>query len=287
MRCIVERAGSAARGWELAHAPLPAHFAPYVESWVGYREWSAARVERLEAPRGRAVLIFELAPAVALGRPHQPLRRYGAGFFAALDDAPTLTAFTGEQAGVQVNLTPRGAHALLGRDTADLTGRVVDAAAARFEPGLCAALAAAEGWPERLLLVQHALSRRLAAGAEQSNLVRWAVGRIDERRGAVRIDALAEELGFSRKYLHRRFVDEVGLSPKRYAALRRFDHVLGRLAAPRAPTLAALAAETGYADQAHLAREVRRFSGLTAARLAPVLGDPLGLAIAALTASPA
>lgn len=64
---------------------------------------------------------------------------------------------------------------------------------------------------------------------------------------------------------HRRvFAGQSGLAPKRWLLLRRLDAVLRdpRLADP-GYSLALLAAEHGFADQAHLTREMKRFTGAT------------------------
>jgi AraC-like DNA-binding protein len=56
-----------------------------------------------------------------------------------------------------------------------------------------------------------------------------------------------------------------GLAPKRHAALMRFNALLqvaGGVAACAPPAWAAAASDVGYADQAHMNREFRRFTGL-------------------------
>jgi len=280
MRCTLQRGGGPEGGFEVAFAPVPAELKPWVDSWTGYREWSASIVQRLETPSGRAVLIFELGEPIGIG---ERLVRHRGGFYAAIGDVSVLTAFNRVQEGIQVNLTPRGAHALLGRETRDLSGLVTGVGAVRFCDSFCDELASARGWEARLDVVFRALAARLPGAKDQSNVVKWAVERIDHSRGAVRIDALSDELGYSRKHLHARFVDEVGMAPKRYAALRRFEHVVGRLRAGRFESFAQLATEAGYSDQAHLAREVRRFSGASSTALAEAAKDPIAVAIAALT----
>lgn len=285
MNVAVQRAGTAAAGYEVATAPLPAHLRPFLASWLGYREWNPGAVPRLEYPTGRAVLIFELGDPIEIGPAGGAASRYRAGFFAGIDDAPSLTVFTGAQAGLQLNLTPRGAHALAGRPLRELARQVVGAGELALRASLAEELAEAPDWAARFAIVTRALERRLVDAAPPCDVVTWALGRIDARRGAVRIDELAAELGFSRKHLHERFLRDVGLPPKRYAEVRRFDHVLERLRAGGVPSFARLAAELGYADQSHLARDVRRFSSLSATALATALRDPIGLAIEALTSS--
>ena len=79
--------------------------------------------------------------------------------------------------------------------------------------------------------------------------------------GQVRVERLAAEVGWSRKRLWSRFRSQIGLTPKRAAQLIRFDHVAHRLAAGHSAAL--VAAESGYADQSHLHREVMAFAGVT------------------------
>ena len=84
--------------------------------------------------------------------------------------------------------------------------------------------------------------------------------------GRVRVDGLADEVGWSRKRLWSRFRSQLGITPKRAARLVRFDHAAHLLAAGHAA--AGVAAESGYVDQSHLHREVRAFAGLTPSAVA-------------------
>jgi AraC-like DNA-binding protein len=74
-----------------------------------------------------------------------------------------------------------------------------------------------------------------------------------------RVDALAEELSLSPRGLRKRFAVELGLSPKLWLQLGRFDAALRGVGS--AGGLAELAARHGYADQAHMNNEFRRFGG--------------------------
>ncbi|MGH8930211.1 MAG: helix-turn-helix domain-containing protein, partial [Egibacteraceae bacterium] len=80
-------------------------------------------------------------------------------------------------------------------------------------------------------------------------------------------------LGMTPKRLARRFADEVGLTPKRFARVRRFQRLL--VAAGDAARAAAgvdwarLASECGYYDQAHLIHDFRAFSGMSPSSYRP------------------
>lgn len=73
------------------------------------------------------------------------------------------------------------------------------------------------------------------------------------------IPAVARKLSISGRQLERRFLARVGVSPRAYASLRRFERAVA--IAKTAPSLTRAALDAGYYDQAHFNREVRRFTG--------------------------
>jgi AraC-like DNA-binding protein len=77
-----------------------------------------------------------------------------------------------------------------------------------------------------------------------------------------RIQQLSEWIGLSSRQLQRRFISAVGYGPKMFQSVLRFQRLLnlsGSTSVPRG--LARVSADAGYADQAHMTREVQRFSG--------------------------
>jgi AraC-like DNA-binding protein len=93
-----------------------------------------------------------------------------------------------------------------------------------------------------------------------------ASGRILRAAGNVRIGALAAEASISERHLERVFLSEIGVTPKEFASLCRFDWVVRNAA--RGKSWADLAAEAGYSDQAHLIRSFASRAGFTPAKLA-------------------
>jgi AraC-like DNA-binding protein len=82
---------------------------------------------------------------------------------------------------------------------------------------------------------------------------------------------LAAAVGFSPWYLSRLFHRATGSTISRYRAQLRARAVLDALAGPERSSLAGLAAAHGYADQAHLTRDLRRHTGLTPSALRTLL----------------
>ncbi|MFF7453308.1 helix-turn-helix domain-containing protein [Kitasatospora sp. NPDC008115] len=168
---------------------------------------------------------------------------------------------------LQIRLSPVVAAAVLSAST-ELVGTVVSLAdiwgrdAGRVEDRL----RAATSWDERFTIAADALGRRLDARPPLDPEVAAAWRRLRASRGQVRVDGLANEVGWSRKRLWSRFRSQVGLTPKRAAQLVRFDHAARLLVAGDAA--ARVAAASGYVDQSHLHREVKAFTGATPTAIA-------------------
>lgn len=93
-----------------------------------------------------------------------------------------------------------------------------------------------------------------------------------------RAEDVAAEIGLSMRQLRRRCHAAVGYGPKTLQRVLRFRRFVSRIdvglpAGQSAHDLAALAAQAGYADQAHLTRECRALAGLTPATLARQRAD--------------
>ena len=78
---------------------------------------------------------------------------------------------------------------------------------------------------------------------------------------------VSRELGFSERQLRRRLERAVGYGPRTLGRVIRLQRFLQGCERDRSAPLAGLAADAGYADQAHLARDCRRFTGRTPSAL--------------------
>jgi AraC-like DNA-binding protein len=116
---------------------------------------------------------------------------------------------------------------------------------------------------EGALLERLARERSRVVGIDAAGLA----SRVLECDGRVTVESLAEAAGVSRQHLARVFRDRIGLAPKTYCSLARFQSGLvyaGRGGVDWAQAAAAM----GYADQSHMISEFRRFSSLTPQTLA-------------------
>ncbi|MDA2803994.1 helix-turn-helix domain-containing protein [Nocardiopsis suaedae] len=79
---------------------------------------------------------------------------------------------------------------------------------------------------------------------------------------AASVGGCAEAAGVSERHLRRLVLEATGLDPRELQRVMRLQRFLTLADGGPGRRLAELAVEAGYADQAHLSREVRRMSGL-------------------------
>jgi AraC-like DNA-binding protein len=115
----------------------------------------------------------------------------------------------------------------------------------------------------RRALLASALTKRLATAGRADSLVLAASRRLGFPGS--RVTELADALGISDRQLRRRFHHGVGYGPKTLDRILRFQRFVTRIRAVNSgdEDLARIAADLGYADQAHLSRDCARLSGLT------------------------
>lgn len=121
-------------------------------------------------------------------------------------------------------------------------------------------LCEAAGPEERFRLMEAALAAHVIRSLRHHGAVSIALQEF-EQGGGSSIRGLARKVGLSQRRFIQVFKDEVGLSPKRFARVKRFRNALGAIPAAGDPDWAGLAAECGYFDQAHLIHEFHAFSG--------------------------
>jgi AraC-like DNA-binding protein len=253
------------------HDP-PAWLRPYVSGYAGYRQDGVAPARHRGLPSPELTFIVTLDDPLAIDAhpdPGQPAESYDT-LLGGLHTSPALVSHQGRWSGVQLGLTPLGARTLLGLPAAELANW--DAEATDVIGGFAAELrelvVEQPTWAGRFAVLDQVLKRRAAeADADRRNPIRPEVGyawrRLRETRGGVRVAELAAETGLSARRLGALFQDEIGLAPKEAGRVFRFTHARQRIgqAAGAGETFAGIAADCGFYDQAHLAREFRALAG--------------------------
>lgn len=242
----------------------PARLAPLVARYSGYR------YEGLPPGTHRGLPSQYLTVVLSLGKPTrttQPGRHSDPVGFSALAGGmhtrPVLIEHDGDQYGVQLDLTPQGARALLGMPAGELASAVVplDGLLRTRAGELVERLAEAPSWPARFAVLDDVLARDADRPGVPPDELRHAWRLITGGGGLLRVADIAAEVGWSRRHLAARFTAEYGLTPKEAARVVRFQRSKRLLSRRDRPALAEVAAVCGFYDQAHLAREWNELCG--------------------------
>ncbi|SEC15749.1 AraC-type DNA-binding protein [Amycolatopsis tolypomycina] len=227
---------------------------PLVTRYVGYANDEVTLAVHRGLPSRHVTLVISLAGPVRMaGRSLQAL-------VGGLHTRAVLIRQDSAQEGIQLELDPLGVRTLFGVTAAELSGEVADLA--DFGLGWLPERLRELPWRERFALLDDVLATRAVEPVVPPPELGAAWRRLRGAGGQVRVTDLAEEVGWSRRHLGERFRTELGLTPKQAARVLRFERA-GSLLRQGRTDLAALAAECGFYDQAHLTNEWRALAGCT------------------------
>ncbi len=236
---------------------------PFVRSYQAYDLRGFAPGVHIGLPGPYLTVVISLAAPTLVSLDSAAAPQGFAALASGLFAGPAFLPHDGNQTGVQLDLTPAGARALLGVPAGELAGLCVDlrdllGPAGRDLPSQLADLAT---WPERFALLDRVLGCQSEGDPAPTETLTRAYRRILASAGTLPIASLADELGWSRRHLSARFTAEYGIGPKEAARVARFARSRELLVGHGRLSLARIAADCGYSDQAHLAREWRDLAG--------------------------
>lgn len=223
------------------------------------------RQERL-LPQGQAAMILNLREEpIAIYEDGRGAEYYGTAVFTgARSNCFTIDCDQQERV-VGVQFAPGGAFPFFRMpisemedasfDMRDLWGR---------EPGRVRERVLAAATPlDMLRTLELCLLERMMSPERLHPGVIYMAGELDTCDGPQRVKAVSQEIGLSQRRLTQLFHEQVGVSPKTFHRVRRFQHTLQRVRGLRAVDWAEVAVECGYYDQAHLSHDFRQIAGMT------------------------
>ena len=124
-------------------------------------------------------------------------------------------------------------------------------------------LRSANDLAKKFQILEVALLSRINQRVQLNTVVRYALVELVRRPRIPMVRELAHEAGLSRRRFAQLFRAQIGLTPKLYCRVQRFQNAVKQIASGSSVDWAQLALAAGYCDQAHLAHEFREFSGLS------------------------
>lgn len=178
----------------------------------------------------------------------------------------STTELSGSGWALGTMLQPAAGLALAGGSVDRLTDRFVPLADSAMVAGIHAAIGEDPHDPERrtaaVAIVEESLSRLLPVD-DEGLLVNAIVEFVEGDPDVQRVGQVCEKFSLTERSLQRLTARRIGLSPKWLIQRRRLHEAAERLRDGSRPDVARVAADLGYADQAHFGRDFRAVTGLT------------------------
>ncbi|HEY6399846.1 MAG TPA: helix-turn-helix domain-containing protein [Blastocatellia bacterium] len=240
----------------------------FVDSFWLYEGHAAERKTERILPTGTLELVINLRQNELLFYdPERPENR--SRFCGAVVSGAHGRGFSPEAAEetfiIGVHFKPGGAFPFLGLPAGDIADTHVDLetlwgpSAGRLRDRLCEARTPAE----RFRLLQESLLSRSCHDPEQHYAVSAALEMFGKNQTRPTVREAAKYLGLSQRRFIQVFKAEVGMTPKLFSRIQRFQQTRTFIQQNPAPNWADLAVDFGYFDQSHLIREFLEFSGLS------------------------
>lgn len=171
---------------------------------------------------------------------------------------------TGKIGILGVRFHPNGLKPFVKVDVNDLTGKTVAVEDLWGKDGeiLEDRMLNARTNEDRIALFQVFLLRKLSEFPETDPIVERCVDSILKSDGNIPINDLANQLNIGRRHLERKFISNVGISPKLLSRITRFNNTLKLIEHKQFTSLTMVAYEGGFYDQAHFIRDFKVFTGL-------------------------
>jgi AraC-like DNA-binding protein len=159
---------------------------------------------------------------------------------------------------------PDGLHQLFSIPMHELTDQDYEghSVLGAFISRLQTRLAGCKSMEERARCVDGFLLRR-AIDSRSYDAISAAANRIVVAGGRVKVAALADCTGLSTRQFERRFIQQVGMRPKLFARIARFEAVLDTKARSATKSWTDVAHEFGYYDQMHMIHDFGEFTDKT------------------------
>jgi AraC-like DNA-binding protein len=177
-----------------------------------------------------------------------------------------------------VHFRPGGAVPFLGAPSIDLADTHVDLstfwgpAAGELREQLCAV---ADNSAKRFAILETALLQRLRRAPRRHSAVSFALNAFAQTSVSGGVRDVARSVGLSDRRFIQLFAAEVGLTPKLFCRVQRFQRARERASQVTSPNWAAIAVACGYFDQSHLIRDFSEFSGFSPMAYLSRRGQPV------------
>lgn len=111
--------------------------------------------------------------------------------------------------------------------------------------------------------LKHSNDLEVMRNCDSIDIVEYMKSKIINSRGNIKVQQLADDTGYSTRYINMLFNNEVGVSPKTFGKIIQFQNAIQIINHNQSAKLTGVGEEAGYFDQAHFIREFKKHIAMT------------------------
>lgn len=244
------------------HAPAPA-LRPYVKYIRVLRCSEAGHSFRFFADGCPGVIFHYSNQSMQVGETGDTVAPF---FLYGQTVRPINLTTTGTSTLLIFYFYPHVLRGIFGFNAQEITDACVDLSLLPVAPGmrLSERLQETDSLQQHISLISMYLLQLIALQKKEADpVLQYAVAHLLQSKGDASLKSLHRELCLTERTFERRFSQYIGIPPRLFSKICRFQASLNQLKANRYEKLSDIAFENGYADQSHFIRTFKEFTGFS------------------------
>lgn len=235
---------------------------PFIECYFVWRGQSEEELDVQSPPNGFGAIVFQLGNPYHAYQGKQTPHAVSKAFVSGQFTSNYHLIIKGDIDVIGIVFKPSGLHNFFGMRMSQLVNHrmplelLLPAQAGSF----WSALKTERKVKGRIKLLEEFAMSLLPAAKARLSIIDEAVEFIDHHKGRITVEAVALHFKISRRYVEKHFLEKVGVSPKFYARIKRFNTLSKKVAYSKKFDWQDLVFENGLHDQSHLIKEFMEFN---------------------------
>lgn len=235
--------------------------------WISQAEKSDKTTKSRLLPEGHIEIVFSLGGPDKIYRADNStyLGEFKKSQLVGQRTQPLLLKSTGEKNKIGIRFKPGGLYPFLQIPLHEISNTLIslESVLGNVYKEWEEKLYAAKSDIDKIDILQQKLKELMSSNFRDDKVLGYTSNYILLNNGSVSINKIAEKIGMSTRQLNRRFSTKVGLSPKSFSRIIRFQAILRALKRHKTADFAPVAYHFGFCDQSHFNKEFKTLSGTT------------------------
>jgi AraC-like DNA-binding protein len=178
--------------------------------------------------------------------------------------APSCFSSVGKLGAIGICFQPHALKSIFGLDADELTSSCVDLALVGNKNNLPDQLFSAPTIDEQIRILSFYLfEQQQNNNRHPDEVTKYAISQLTQSKGNISLKELQQKVQMSERTLERKFKQSIGVSPKLFSRIIRFQESMVQLRKRDYGKLSDIAYENEYFDQSHFIRVFKEFTGFT------------------------